>query len=76
MSTLRQGTIKRIHINGALLRKHSVASKPISIRNKGKVCRASDVLIHGTSRLVYRPRTPLSSGAVLWIETVAEVDYT
>lgn len=76
MPTLRQGTIKRIHINGALLRKHLIASKPISIRNKGEVRRASDVIIHGTSRFVYRPRTPLSSGAVLWIETLAEVDYT
>ena len=76
MPTIKQGTIKRIHINGALLRKHSSASKPISIRNKGKVRRASDVLIHGASRLVYRPRNPLSSGAVLWIETLAEVDYT
>lgn len=75
MTTLKQGTIKRIHINGALLRKKLKASKPISIRAGKKVRRASEALVHGSSRLVYRPRNPLSSGAVLWIETTAEVDY-
>lgn len=75
MPNLRQGTIKRIHINGSLLRKHLKAAKPISIRNRGEVKRAAEVLVHGPSRLVYRPRSPLASGAVLWIETIAEVDY-
>lgn len=76
MGILRAGTIKRLHVNGALLRKHLKASKPISIRHKKKVHRASEVLIHGPSRWVYRPKKPLSSGAVMWIETTAEMMYT
>lgn len=75
MPRLKQGTIKRIHINGALLRKRLKASKPISIRTSKKVGRSNHVLIHGPSRLVYEPGRPLSSGAVLWIETTAEVNY-
>lgn len=75
MATIRKGTIKRIHINGALLRKKLKASKPVSIRTRGKVRRASEVLVAGSSRLIYRPKSPLSSGAILWIETTAEVNY-
>lgn len=72
---IKAGTIKRIHVNGALLRKHLKASKPVSIRHKGKVLRAAEVQMFGSSKLVYKPTAPLSSGAVLWIETKAEVEY-
>lgn len=75
MATIKQGTCKRIHVNGALLRKKLKAAKPISIRTRGHTLRASLVHINGPSRLVYAPASPLSSGAVLWIETIAEVDY-
>jgi len=75
MPTIKAGTIKRIHINGALLRRKLKASKPISVRAGGKVRRASDVLVRGFSRLVYRPHKPLSSGAILWIETTGDVWY-
>lgn len=80
MATLKAGTVKRIHINGALLRKHLKAAKPISIRTRKdrrmQVLRAADILVMGPSRLVYEPKKPLSSGAVLWIETTSEVMYT
>lgn len=75
MPTIKHGTIKRIHINGALLRKHRKASKPVTIRNRGRTLRASTIYIDGPSRLLYNPTRPLSNGAVLWIETLGEVDY-
>lgn len=76
MPILKKGNIKRIHINGALLRKKLKAAKPISIRARGLVRRAADVVVYGPSRLVYSPDKPLSSGAVLWIETTEEVWYS
>jgi hypothetical protein len=78
MLTLHEGLIKRIHINGALLReakKGRKAVKPISIQNSKGVKIASMVNIKGPSRLVFSPNKRLSSGAVLWIETKAEVEY-
>lgn len=75
MPTIKRGALTRIHVNGALLRKKLKASKPISIRNRGKVKRASVVWVDGPSCFVYHPRNPLSSGAVLWIETKAPVLY-
>lgn len=76
MPTLRKGTLKRIHVNGALLRKKLKASKPLSIKTRGKTMRASSIYIDGPSWLVYQPKHPLSSGAVLWVETDEEVTYT
>lgn len=77
MPYIESGPIKRIHINGSLLRKKLKACKPIAIRVRGKVKRASEVVIDGSSMLVYRPKSPLSgTTAVLWIQTKAKVYYT
>lgn len=71
METIREGLIKRIHINRQkILQK---ASDPISVQLSRKVVRARSVDINGPSRLVYDPKNPLSSGAKLWIETESEV---
>lgn len=78
MTILKKGTIKRIHINGALLReakKGRKAVKPISIKTSKGTKIAKDVFIDGKSRLVFSPDKRLKSGAVLWIETKAEVIY-
>lgn len=78
MKTVRPGILKRIHINGALLReakRGKKAVKPISIQNHDGLRVASKVDIKGPSTLVFSPDKRLSSGAVLWIETRSEVDY-
>lgn len=78
MLNIRKGLIKRIHINGALLRqakKGRKAVKPISIQTSKGVRITRTARINGVSKLVFRPNKPLSTGAVLWIETKAEVDY-
>lgn len=78
MQTIRKGLIKRIHINGALLReakKGRKAVKPISIQTSKGAKIAKSVNVDGPSRLVFSPNRRLSSGAVLWIETKAEVSY-
>lgn len=78
MPLIRKGLIKRIHINGALLRqakKGRKAVKPISIQTSKGAKIARTVAIDGPSRLVFSPNHRLSSGAVLWIETKAEVRY-
>jgi hypothetical protein len=33
-----------------------------------------EVVIHGPSRMVYRPTEPLKCGAKLWIETDSDVE--
>ena len=34
----------------------------------------NEAIIHGPSRVVYRPEKPLPCGAVLWIETDSKVE--
>lgn len=78
MNSIRKGLIKRIHINGALLReakKGKKAVKPISIQNSGGVKVAKEVIINGPSRFIFDTDKRLKSGAVLWIETRSEVMY-
>lgn len=78
MLTIKKGLIKRIHINGALLREAKrgrKAIKPISIQTSKGVKIAKRVEIDGRSALVFSTDKRLSSGAVLWIETRAEVKY-
>lgn len=77
MPILKKGTIKRIHVNGALLRSGTKAKKPIALRHKGKVKRASEVVVYGPSRMVYRPTAPLrGTTARVWVETEEEVWYS
>ena len=67
----------RIHVN-----KHRIASnrkhgrdEPVITVNTYKDSRyGHEAIINGPSRVVYSPDKPLSCGAVLWIETEAEVE--
>jgi len=73
MTIIRQGTIKRIHVN-----RHRVRAgrpKPISIQTSKGVRRADHVSILGRSHVVYSPEKPLHCGAKLWVETHAGVRY-
>ena len=76
LEMLREGTIKRIHVAQQVIRRntrHDEDEPPITIQTSRGPIRASDVTIHGTSRLVYQRADPLSCGARLWIETHARV---
>jgi hypothetical protein len=53
--------LKRIHVNQHHIRANA---------------QDGGVTINGPSRVVYRPDTPLSCGARLWVETEADVETT
>ncbi len=68
--------IKRIHVN-----QHNIKSNrtkgtnlpPITCKTSSKNHKAHNVEIHGSSIVRYSPDKPLSCGAVMWIETKANV---
>lgn len=65
-----------IHVNQKVIRanlKHGADDPPITVKTYQSNQYASEVVITGPCRIVYRPDKPLSCGARLWIETEAEV---
>lgn len=71
-----RGTIKRIHVDQAVIRrnlKHNEAQPCLTVQNRGKSSKADLVLIDGPSVVLYRPDQPLSCGARCWVETRAVV---
>ena len=78
VSKLKSGTIKRLHVDRRVIaqdRNNGTQGFPLTIQTSNGSIKASEVLIHGPSRFVYRPKKPLSCGARAWIETLAEVEY-
>lgn len=76
MTTLAPGTITRIHVNQANLRRRlaGTGTDPcFTIKHRGRTHWATEVEILGPSRLVERLASPLSCGARVWIETTSEV---
>ncbi len=74
----RKGGKKVIHVNQAMIahnRKNpkSLAKPPITVQTSKGSIRASQMKIEGNSSLIYRPLSPLSCGARLWIETDSPV---
>lgn len=68
--------LKRIHINRQKIAQNKKRTKKqpvISIKTSRGNTYAHGVTIDGPSRLVYSPKKPLDCGAVLWIETRADV---
>lgn len=69
-------TTKIIHINRNVIQqnaKHGL-SEPVCRVQEGRTVRyAMEVIIHGPSRMVYRPDEPLTCGAKLWIETDGDI---
>ncbi len=68
---LATGYIKRLHVDRHKLRHHD--PDPITIQTSGGPFKATGVRVHGPSSFVYRPDDPISCGAILWVETTAEV---
>lgn len=73
--------IKRIHVNQHVIRnnaKNGLNDPPITVKTYNKNQYAHTVVIfdaagNEAARIVYRPDSPLSCGARLWIETENEV---
>ena len=68
--------IKRIHINMHNIRynkKHSANKPVISVKTSKTNHYANNVIVNGTSQVIYRPERPQSCGAKVWIETVHPV---
>lgn len=66
-----------IHVNQHIIKSNRANSenKPVlTVKTYNSNTYAHDVLVHGPSRIVYRPDKPLSCGAHVWIETDALVE--
>ena len=76
-NALREGTLKRIHVNQHHIRANMKdgLDRPIFTVKVGKLnFYGRQVRILGPSELIYRPCNPLSCGAMAWVETRAEVE--
>ena len=65
-----------VHVNQHVIkanRKHGRCSPTLTVKTYKSNDYAHTVHIDGPSTVVYRPREPLSCGAVCWIETEAKV---
>ena len=66
-----------IHVNQHVIksnRKEDKNDPVLTVKTYKSNAYASDVVIHGASRIVYSPDKPLSCGAHVWIETEADVE--
>ena len=71
--------LKRIHINKHIIRanaKHNKNDPPITVKTYKENVKCFDVVIRGDSVVVYRPDSPMSCGARVWIETTSPVYAT
>lgn len=67
----------RIHVNQHVIRrnkKHGLNDPVITVKTHNSNKYAHEVRINGESTVVYRPDSPLSCGAHVWIETDAPVE--
>lgn len=76
---LPTGTIKRVHVNQHVIRANAKngTSHPVLTVKHGRdnlIC--DEVSINGPSTVVYRPCSPLSCGARVWVETTSEVEVS
>ena len=68
---------KRIHVNQHNIRanvKDNGKRPVITVKTYKTNQYGHEVVIHGESKVVYRPDKPLSCGAKVWIETDADVE--
>lgn len=70
----------RIHVNSNRVRsnaKHGSDDPVVTVRRGSRVIAyGHEVLIHGPSRVVYSPESPMPCGAKVWIETAGPVEVT
>jgi hypothetical protein len=69
----RESILKTIiHVNQHIIkknRKEGLADPPLTVKTYKSKDNASEVLINGPCKVVYRPDNPLPCGAHVWIET-------
>ena len=66
----------RIHVNQHKIRsniKHGTNDPVITVKTSKSNTYGHEVLINGSSKVIYSPDKPLSCGAKVWIETESEV---
>jgi len=76
MNVLRQGILKRIHVNQHNIKANAKKEEKLpvlTVKTSSANIKGDRVEILGPSSVVYRPNKPLSCGAKVWIETTAEV---
>lgn len=76
---LREGFIKRIHVDQHAIRANIKAKTrrgmrpPVTVQTSAGSLKGWTVEVGGPSTVIYRPDSPLSCGARLWIETTSVV---
>ena len=66
----------RIHVNQHKIRankKHGTNDPVITVKTSKSNTYGHEVMINGSSKVIYSPNKPLSCGAKVWIETESEV---
>ena len=66
----------RIHVNQHKIRsniKHGTNDPVITVKTSKSNTYGHEVLINGSSKVIYSPDKPLSCGAKVWIETESQV---
>lgn len=66
--------IKRVHVNQHVIRANQKSGErlpPLRVKTSSANIAAQEIAIDGPCRVVYRPDSPLSCGARVWIETTA-----
>ena len=69
--------IKRIHVNQHRIKSNKKYNKNdpvITVKTSRSNTYGHEVIIHGSSKVIYSPNKPLSCGARVWIETEADVE--
>ena len=66
-----------IHVNQHVIKSNNKSGKEdpvLTVKTYKENRYAHEVVINGTSKVVYNPDSPLSCGARVWIETYDKVD--
>jgi len=67
----------RIHVNQHKIRankKHGTNDPVITVKTSKSNTYGHEVVINGSSKVIYSPDKPLSCGAKVWIETESDVE--
>ena len=65
-----------VHVNQHIIKRNSKTGERnpvLTVKTYRSNKYASEVLITGDSKIIYRPNKPLSCGAKVWIETMGDV---
>lgn len=73
MPIIREGLVKRIHIDKHVIK--AGGRRPITIQTSRGSIKTDFVQVRGDVCFIYNPTQPLKCGAKAWAYTRAEVDY-